>query len=111
MKTGNYALPLYGIVDRHKIDLNSPQLDELAEQLRAYLEVKIGIAVLDSRIEVLGRDPYLVLNGMAEPSLPKLFALADVQNTQVFGYRRNTEGEATLTPLAVDPDKGDPGLP
>ncbi len=103
VKIGNYALPLFALVNRHKVDLESRQLSELAEQLQGFLSANIGIAALDSRIEILARDPYLILNGVSEDSLPRLFALADAQRTQVFRYHRRSEAEATLTPLAVDP--------
>lgn len=103
----NYALPLFALVDRGKVDLQSPQLPELAENLYRYLAISINLDALDSRIEMLGDEPYLVLNGVAPASLPPLLALADVQKSQLFRYHRESSEQASLTPLAVDPTAGD----
>ncbi|MFP4541491.1 MAG: hypothetical protein ACLFR7_07655 [Opitutales bacterium] len=103
----NYALPLFALVDRHKVDLQSPQLPELAERLLEYLRAQLSLAALDARVEVLGRDPYLILNGVEPASLPRLLALADVQKTQLYRYRRESAEQATLTPIAVDPTAGE----
>lgn len=100
----NYAIPLFAIVDRHKVDLASPRLPELAEQLGAFLESVHGVRALDWRIEILADQPYLVMNGVELAGLPRLFALADVQRTQLFKYRRESAEEAVLTPIAVKPD-------
>lgn len=102
----NYALSLFALVDRDKVDASSQQMPELAEQLQAYLSGNMGIDLLDCRIEVLGDETYLVLNGVAGASLPAVFALSDVQKTQLFRYRREDSDSATLTPLAVDPSGG-----
>ena len=53
---GNYALSLFALVDRSKVDDANQQLPELAEQLQAYLGGNMGIEILDSRIEQLGGD-------------------------------------------------------
>lgn len=100
----NFALPLFALIDRHKVDLGSPQLPQLAEQLQVYLASHLGLRVLDCRIEVLDQDrPLLVLNGVEAPELPRLFALADVQRTTVFRYHKLSAGQVELTPLAVKP--------
>ncbi|KAF0094090.1 MAG: hypothetical protein E1N59_2348 [Puniceicoccaceae bacterium 5H] len=101
----NYALPLFALVDRHKVDLNSSQLPQLAEQLQLYLEAQVGLKALDCRIEILQPTKALfVLNGVEEDSLPQLFALADAQGAPVFRYQRSASDEVTLTPLGVKPD-------
>ena len=102
---GNYALSLFALVDRTKVDTGHAQLPELAEQLQAYLVAKIGLDVLDCRVEQLGEGTYLILNGLANRSLPALFALCDVQKTALFRYHREDESSATLTRLAVDPGR------
>lgn len=102
----NYALPLFALIDRAKVDLASPQLPELGEHLVGFLGGRFALDVLDGRIEILGEEPYLVLNGVAAASLPGLFALADVQRTQLYRYRRDSEQAATLVPVAIDPSGG-----
>lgn len=102
--TANYALPLFALVDREKVDLASPMLPELAEQLQRFFASRFDLESLDARIEVLAKEPYFVLNGVPPSGLAKLFALADVQSAQLFSYRRDSAEEATLTPLAVKPE-------
>ena len=99
----NYALPLYSLVDRDRVDLRSPQLDQLAEHIHGFLVDTIGLEALDGRIALLGGEPYMILNGTPESSLAKLLALADVQKTQLFRYERDSREQATLVPLAVVP--------
>lgn len=99
----NYALPLFSLVNREKVDPTSPQMEQLAEQLQGFLAQQFDLQVLDVRIEQLAREPYLVLNGVASDGLPKLLALADVQRCQLFSYHRDSEDLATLTPVAVRP--------
>ncbi|MDP0498471.1 MAG: hypothetical protein Q7P63_00070 [Verrucomicrobiota bacterium JB022] len=101
----NYALPLFSLVDQHKVNLDSPQLPQLAEQLQLFLGSRFGLHALDCRIEVLERKrAVFVLNGVEEEDLAPLFALADAQGTTVFRYERSGTDEVTLTPLAVKPD-------
>jgi hypothetical protein len=102
---GNYALPLFALVDRDKVDLRSGQLPELAEHLEAFMRQNLGIELLDGRIEQLGEEAFFVLNGVESSALPALFALADVQKGQLYRYQREENDLATLTPLAVDPTK------
>ncbi len=99
----NYAISLFSIVDQSKVDLQSPQLQELAERLGLYLSASQGIASLDQRIEILTDQPFLILNGVQTEALPQLFALADVQRTQLFRYHRESPEKAVLTPIAVKP--------
>jgi hypothetical protein len=101
----NVAMPLFSLVDGRKIDLTSRQLPELAEQLGAFLAVKHQIEALDWRIEVLAGDPYLIANALAEKSLPSLFALAEVQRSTLYRYLRESEEQARLVPIALDPEQ------
>jgi hypothetical protein len=102
-ESANYALRLFALVDRAKLDAGGLPRDELAENLGGFLQHQFGLEALDVRIEQLAGEPYLILNGVARAGLPKLLALADVQKTQLFAYRRDSAELATLTPLAVKP--------
>lgn len=103
----NYAIPLFALVDRSRVDLRSPQLPELAENLLGFLQSQFSIDVLDCRIEQLGGETYLLLNGTAKAALPRLLALADVQRTTLSRYQRDSADVATLIPLAIDPTAQD----
>ncbi|MCC5805938.1 MAG: hypothetical protein JJU00_06370 [Opitutales bacterium] len=104
MPTRSYALPLYSLVDKAKVDPRSPQLQELAERLGGYLAASLGIDSLHTRVELANDEPILVLHGVDAKALPKLFALADVQRTQLHEYSRDGDDQFTLRPLAVKPD-------
>ncbi len=106
MATRSYALPLYSLVDKAKVDPRSPQLQELAERLGGYLAANLGIDTLHARVEFANNEPMLVLHGVETDALPRLFALADVQRTQLHEYSRDGEDQFTLRPLAVKP-RGD----
>jgi len=100
----NFAIPLYALVDAKKVDLQSPQLDDFAEQLQVYFATELAISFLDARIEILGAIPYMIFNAVEQESVPRLCALVDVQKTQLFRYQREDEEQATLTPLMVKPE-------
>ena len=96
-----YAIPLFALIDRGKVDLSQPLPESLAEQLALFLEGKFGINALSAQTPLLGEEPYLVLYGVTEESLPALCSLVDVQKTQLFRYERNDQDSVTLTPLNV----------
>lgn len=96
-----YALPLFALIDRSKIDLGQPLPESLAEQLRLYLQQDLGIGALSARLMVLGDEPYLILEGVASDSVPALLSLADVQRTQLFRYERTDEATVNLVPVNV----------
>lgn len=99
--TGEYAIPLFSLIDRKKVDLGQPLPEELGEQLALYLEARFGIRALSTNLLLLGEDPYLVLLGVSSDCLPALCSLVDVQRTQLFKYERTSPEEVTLTPLNV----------
>lgn len=102
--TDNYALPLFALVSREKIDLRQPIPEALAEQLALYLDGTFGIKSLSSKILIVAEEPYLVLHEVAENALPALFSLVDVQATQLFRYERSDEETVRLTPLRLKVD-------
>ncbi len=105
----SYAIPLFSIVDRNKIDLKSPQLPELAERLQLHLAAAYQIDAIDGRIELADDEPMLILHGVTMAGLVHLFALADAQRTQVYDYKRESEEQFTLRQLAVRPVGDEPG--
>lgn len=99
-----YAIPLFALIDRAKVDLGKPLPEELGEQLAGYLEQQFGIESLSNRLLLLDGEAYLVLFGVPETSLPPLCSLVDVQRTQLFRYERAGQERVTLIPLNVKVD-------
>lgn len=99
--TGQYAIPLFSLIDRSKVDLSHPLPEELGEQLTFFLNAKFGVEALSSQLLRLGEDAYLVLHEVPDSSLPALCSLVDVQRTQLFKYERSDQDTVTLTPLNV----------
>lgn len=99
----HFALPLFALIDRSKLDLRQPIPDELAEQLGLYLEGRLGIRSLSCKVIIAGEEPYLVLHEVPHEALAALFSLVDVQGTQLFRYERADEQTIRLTPLRFTP--------
>ncbi|MEX0332249.1 MAG: hypothetical protein AB3N64_12585 [Puniceicoccaceae bacterium] len=100
-EAAEYALPLFALIDKQKVDLSQPLPESLAEQLALYLEGQLGIKALSAQTPIIGDTPYLVLFGVEEDSLPALCSLVDVQKSQLFRYERTDQESVTLTPLNV----------
>ena len=100
-EVAEYAIPLFALVDREKVDLTQPLPESLAEQLSLYLDGQLGIKSLSSQMFVLDGEPYLVLFGVPGESLVPLCSLVDVQRSQLFRYERTNQDVVTLTPLNV----------
>lgn len=99
--TSQYAVPLFSLIDRGKVDLSQPLPESLAEQLALYLEGSFGIQSLSAQLLLFRDEPFIVLYGVAADSLPALCSLVDVQRTQLYRYERDDEETVTLTPLNV----------
>lgn len=102
--TDQYAIPLFALLDRSKVDLSQPLPEALGEQIAGYLAVQFGIRALSTRMLKMEDEAYLVLHDVPSGSLPALCSLVDVQRTQLFRYERKDEGTVTLTPLNVKID-------
>ncbi|MEX0321062.1 MAG: hypothetical protein AB3N63_02815 [Puniceicoccaceae bacterium] len=103
-EAGEYAVPLFSIVDEGKVDLSKPLPETLGEQLGLYLDGQFGIKSLSSPVMLLEGIPYLILHGVPEESLPALCSLVDVQRSQLFRYEREDQETVVLTPLNVKID-------
>ena len=100
-ESGQYAIPLFSLIDRGKVDINQPLPEALGEQLALYLQAQFGINALSSQLLRMGDDAYLVLHEVPDESLAPLCSLVDVQRTQLFRYERSDKDTVTLTPLNV----------
>jgi hypothetical protein len=103
--TGQYAIPLFSLIDRSKVDLSHPLPEALGDQLAFFLNAKFGVEALSSQLLKMGdADAYLVLHEVPASSLPALCSLVDVQRTQLYKYERSDQDTVTLTPLNVKID-------
>lgn len=96
-----YAISLFALIDRDKVDLRHPLPEALADQLALYLESRFGIQSLSAQVHFFRQEPFLVLYSVPEDSLPALCSLVDVQRTQLYRYERSDGETVTLTPLNV----------
>jgi hypothetical protein len=103
-QTGQYAIPLFALINRSKVDLSQPLPEALGEQLAGFLNAQFGIEALSSQFLKLGEEAYLVLHDVPHSSLPALCSLVDVQRSQLFRYERSDQDTVTLTPLNVRVD-------
>lgn len=99
-----YAIPLFALVDPAKIDVDVGLPDSFADQLQAYFEAVLKIRALSFQFITARGEPYLVISGLEQDSLPALFSLADVQKTTLFKYDKPDMQTVVLTPLAVKVD-------
>ncbi|MDR2863030.1 MAG: hypothetical protein LBV54_04025 [Puniceicoccales bacterium] len=104
--TRHFALPLFALVDRHKIDPDTSDLLGLSQQIGHYLLHNFSIEHGGVSIEgVHGAggtvDLYLVITEVSQESWPALFALADVQKTRLLlcEFPDDGTGRFVLTPL------------
>ena len=95
---GEYAVPLFALIDEQKVDLSQPLPETLAEHLSLYLDGELGIKSLSAQVLLLEEKPYLVLFAVPGESLPALCSLVDVQRSQLFRYERKDQDTVTLTP-------------
>lgn len=102
--TDQFAIPLFALVDKNKVDLSQALPESLGEQLLLYLSGQFGIEALSTQFLKVGEEAYLVLHDVPESSLPALCSLVDVQRTQLFRYQRSDQDTVTLTPLNVKID-------
>lgn len=97
----SYAIPLFALIDRGKVEPGKELPESLVEPLRLWLAKECGVASLSGKLVRAEGDAFLVLQGVEAGSLPALCALVDVQRTQLFRYERPNEGTVRLTPVNV----------
>ncbi len=100
----HFALPLFSLVDRKKIDPETSDLRGLAAQLEKFLahnfDVTAGTVSIEGVAQNAGEiELFLLLADVPAESWPALMALADVQKTQLFVCKIDEDsGRFTLTP-------------
>lgn len=99
----NFAISLFAVIDRKKVDPSIDLPETFAEHLQMYLLQDLGIECLSLRFLRSEQEVMMVMNGVPEKSLAALLALADIQKTELFRYERDDEERVTLTPIRVNP--------
>ena len=102
----HFALPLFALIDRGKIDPNSSDLQGLAAQLGRYLAEQFTIRHAAVSIEGVRNaaeeiDLYLLLTEVPQESWPALLALVNAPQTTLFvcAFSEENPEQVTLTPL------------
>jgi len=104
-----FALPLWSLVDRSKVDPATSDLRGLARQLGRWLAHNHGIQHKGAAIEESdgarpGADPLLIVAGVPQVHWPAMLALARTQRATLYVVTPGEGGVATLRPLALPAD-------
>lgn len=99
----NFAISLFAVIDRKKVDPFIELPETFADHLQMFMLQDLGIECLSLRFLRSEQEVMMVLNGVPEDSLAALFALADVQKTELYRYERDDEERVTLTPIRISP--------
>lgn len=98
-----FALPLWSVVDRDKVEPGASDLRSLARQLGKWLEHNFAVAHKGTVIEQPeGAEPLLIVAGVAQRHWPAMLALAQTQGTTLYVVVPDAEGRFSLHPLRLD---------
>lgn len=101
-----FALPLWSLVDRAKVDPATSDLRGLARQLGRWLAHNHGIQHKGTAIEESdgarpGADPLLVVAGVPQVHWPAMLALAAAQRATLYVVVPDEDGAPSLRPLSI----------
>ena len=101
-----FALPLWALVDRTKVDPASSDLRGLARQLGRWLTHNHGVQHKGTAIEETdeaapGADPLLIVAGVPQVHWPAMLALAAAQCCVLYVVVKEPDGSSSLRPLSV----------
>lgn len=101
-----FALPLWALVDRTKVDPASSDLRGLARQLGRWLTHNHGVQHKGTAIEETdeaapGADPLLIVAGVPQVHWPAMLALAAAQACVLYVVVKEPDGSSSLRPLGV----------
>ena len=101
-----FALPLWSLVDRAKVEPGASDLRALARQLGKWLEHNFGVrhkgTVIEQPAEA-GAEPLLVVAGVAQAHWPAMLALAQSQKASLYVVVPDAAGRFSLHPLSIPP--------
>ncbi len=101
-----FALSLWSLVDRAKVQPTVSDLRGLARQLGRWLSHNHGIQHKGTAIEESdgarpGADPLLIVAGVPQIHWPAMVALAQTQRSPLYVVARDADGSPVLRPLAL----------
>jgi len=101
-----FALPLWALVDRTKVDPASSDLRGLARQLGRWLTHNHGVQHKGTAIEETdeaapGADPLLIVAGVPQVHWPAMLALAAAKACVLYVVVKEPDGSSSLRPLGV----------
>ncbi len=103
-----FALPLWSMVDRTKVELGKSDMRALARQLGRWLEHNFNIEHKGTVIEEpdpsqLDTEPLLLVASVPEAHWPAMLALAQSQKSSLYIVVPDSEGRFSLHRLNVPP--------
>lgn len=101
-----FALSLWSLVDRAKVQPTVSDLRGLARQLGRWLSHNHGIQHKGTAIEESdgakpGADPLLIIAGVPQVHWPAMVALAQTQGSPLYVVVRDADGAPVLRPLGL----------
>lgn len=103
-----FALPLWSMVDRTKVELGKSDMRALARQLGRWLQHNFNIEHKGTVIEEpdpsqLDAVPLLLVASVPEANWPAMLALAQSQKSSLYIVIPDSEGRFSLHALNVPP--------
>jgi len=103
-----FALPLWSMVDRTKVEPGTSDMRALARQLGRWLEHNFNVQHKGTAIEEAdgsqpGAEPLLIVAGVPQIHWPAMLALAQSQQSALYVVVPDAEGRFSLHPLNIPP--------
>jgi hypothetical protein len=100
----NFALPLWALVDRSKVEVGKSDMRGLAKELGRWLQHNFdithkGVAIEEPAGAPPGEDPMLVVAGVPQEQWPIMIAIAQSKDCKLFLVLPNEKGSFTLKAL------------
>jgi len=102
----NFALPLWALVDRSKIEVGKSDMRGLAKELGRWLNHNFdiehkGVAIEEPAGTSAGEDPMLVVAAVPQAQWPIMIAISQSKECKLFLVLPNEKGLFTLKELNI----------
>ncbi len=102
----NFAIPLWALVDRSKIEVGKSDMRGLAKELGRWLNHNFditnkGVAIEEPAGTAAGEDPMLVVAGVPQSQWPIMIAIAQSKECKLYLVLPNEKGLFTLKELNI----------
>lgn len=103
-----FALPLWSLVDRAKVEPGTSDMRALARQLGKWLEHNFavrhkGTVIEEPAADQEGAEPLLIVAGVQQAHWPAMLALAQSQKSRLYVVVPDADGRFSLHPLDIPP--------